>query len=277
MFRPVTVATKPEWFISFTEEASKFKWTYLLKGKDYAIILHVFKLFSTTIERQFYASILKFQFDCGIEYTNSAVKTFLFEYDIQIAYTDADNFQAHDVVERLNMILGNDYCTVMNSVKLPHHLWYYTVQYAHIIRNFIYNNAMEDSPRSKVGLLVFNWKLLPSFGQPVIINLNRIASKFCVKGEKVLLWFLIRNFTVTYSTFHSNVKWHPLSILSPLKMILMSMKTRSIVTLFLITSSFMPNFDNNTSTHGKIEGVTLNNIVPSVLLIPLVQLFYHLL
>ncbi|KAK5962234.1 uncharacterized protein PWA37_000272 [Arxiozyma heterogenica] len=72
----------------------------------------------------------------------------------------------------------------MNSTKLPHHLWYYTVQYAHIIPNFIYNNAMEDSPRSKVGLLVFNWKLLLSFGQPVIINLNRIASKLCIKGEK---------------------------------------------------------------------------------------------
>ncbi|KAK5962233.1 uncharacterized protein PWA37_000271, partial [Arxiozyma heterogenica] len=91
LFRPVTVVTKPEWIISFTEEASKFKWTYLLKRKDYAIILHVFKLFSATIERQFHASILKFQFDCGIGYTNSAVKTFLFEYGIQIAYTDADN------------------------------------------------------------------------------------------------------------------------------------------------------------------------------------------
>ena len=41
LFGPVTVASTPEWFISFTDEASKFKWTYLLKKKDDATILHI--------------------------------------------------------------------------------------------------------------------------------------------------------------------------------------------------------------------------------------------
>lgn len=184
LFGPVTVATKPEWFISFTDEASKFKWTYLLKRKDDATILHVLKSFIATIERQFKTPILKFQFDRGTEYTNSAVKTFLSENGIQIVYTDAGDSQAHGVAERLNLTLLNDCRTIMNSAKLPHHLWYYAVQYATIIRNSIYNNSMRDSPRSKVGLLGLDTKSLLPFGQPVIINLNKTASKLHVRGEK---------------------------------------------------------------------------------------------
>ena len=135
LFGPVTVASTPEWFISFTDEASKFKWTYLLKKKDDVTILHILKSYIVTIERHFPTSVLKFQFDRGTEYTNTVVKTFLSENGIQIIYTDAGDSQAHGVAERLNLTLLNDCRTIMNSAKLLHHLWYCAVQYVTIIHN----------------------------------------------------------------------------------------------------------------------------------------------
>ena len=66
LFGPVNLGTKPEWFISFTDESSKFKWTYLLKKKDEMTILHILKYFIATIHRQFHTNILKFQFDRGL-------------------------------------------------------------------------------------------------------------------------------------------------------------------------------------------------------------------
>ena len=174
MFGPVTVATKPEWFISFTDKASKFRWTYLLKKKDDATIVHILKSFIATIERQFNTKILKFQCDRGTEYTDHAVKTFPSENDIQIVYTDAGDSQAHGVVaERLTLTLLNDCRTLMASSRLPHHLWYYTVQYATIIRNSIYNNSLKASPRSIVGLLGLDAKSTLPFRQLVIVNLNK--------------------------------------------------------------------------------------------------------
>ena len=135
LFGPVHLGSKPEWFISFTDEASKFKWTYLLKNKEASTILHILKSFIATIERQFNSTILKFQFDRGTEYTNKDVRTFLQEKGIQIIYTTAGDSPAHGVAERLNLTLLNDCYILMLSAKLLEHLWYYNVHLFHKYSN----------------------------------------------------------------------------------------------------------------------------------------------
>lgn len=46
---------------------------------------------------------------------------------------------------------------------------------------------MKDLPRSKVGILGLDSKLLFPFGQSAIINLNKTASKLHVRGKKKVL------------------------------------------------------------------------------------------
>ena len=99
-------------------------------------------------------------------------------------YTDTGDSQTHGVAERFNLTLLNDCRTLMTSARLPHHLWYYAVQYATIIRNSIYNNSLKASPRSTVGLLGFDAKSILPFGQPVIVNLNKPLLKLHIRGDK---------------------------------------------------------------------------------------------
>lgn len=184
LFGPVRTANTPQWFISFTDEKSKFKWVFLLKRKDEQTILHILKSFVATIERHFNTKILAFQFDRGTEYTNSSVRTFLQENGIKIVFTTTGDSQSHGVAERLNLTLLNDCRTLLKSTHLPLHLWFYAVQYATIIRNSVYNNQLNGSPRSKIGLLGLDVKTILPFGQPVIFHLTKTPSKLHYKGEQ---------------------------------------------------------------------------------------------
>ena len=139
-------------------------------------ILHILKSFIATIHRQFHTDILKFQFDRGSEYTNTAVRNYLEENGINIIYTTTGDSQAHGVAERLNLTLLNDCRTLMHAAKVPQHLWYYAVQYATLMRNSIYNVSMKASPRSKVGLLGLDAKSILPFGQQVILHLPKTSS-----------------------------------------------------------------------------------------------------
>lgn len=120
LFGPVRVGgTKPEWFISFTDKCSKFRWVFLLKSKEDSTILHIIKSFVATLERQFHVKVLTFQFDRGTEYTNKAVRTYRQEQGILIIYTSVAGSQSHSIAERLNLTLLNDCRTLLKTTHLP--------------------------------------------------------------------------------------------------------------------------------------------------------------
>ncbi|MCB5071155.1 transposase family protein, partial [Streptococcus mutans] len=79
IFGPVHNLPKsaPSYFISFTDETTKFRWVYPLHDRREDSILDVFTTILAFIKNQFQASVLVIQMDRGSEYTNRTLHKFL--------------------------------------------------------------------------------------------------------------------------------------------------------------------------------------------------------
>lgn len=74
------------------------------------------------------------------------MRTYLQENGIQIVYISTADSASNGVAERLNLTLLNDCRTLLKASHLPLHLGFHTIQYATLIRNCVYNNALQGSP-----------------------------------------------------------------------------------------------------------------------------------
>ncbi|CCK67876.1 uncharacterized protein KNAG_0A01870 [Huiozyma naganishii CBS 8797] len=172
------------WFISFTDEATRYRWVYRLTDKRDTTILHNLKSLISLIRNQFKSNVLAFQFDRGSEFTNTAVRFYLAESGISTFYTSVGDHQAHGIAERLNLTLMNDCRTLLKTTNLPHHLWFYAVQFATLLRNSVYNDTIQSSARAKANLPGIDVKTILPFGQPVIAHFTKLKTKLKYRGEQ---------------------------------------------------------------------------------------------
>ncbi|CCK70632.1 integrase catalytic domain-containing protein KNAG_0E03750 [Huiozyma naganishii CBS 8797] len=172
------------WFISFTDEAIRYRWVYKITDKRDTTILHILKSLIDYIRNQFKGNVLAFQFDRGSEFTNNIVRTYLAEKGISTFYTSVGDHQANGVAERLNLTLMNDCRTLLKTTNLLYHLWFYAVQFATLLKNSVYNDTLQSSARAKAGLPGRDIKNILPFGQPVIAHFTKLKTELKYRGEQ---------------------------------------------------------------------------------------------
>ena len=186
LFGPVKISAvnTARYLLAFTDECTRFKWVFPLRDKDSKSITARFVELVKFVEKQFKARVLCFQMDQGSEFTNQTIRQFFNENGIITRYTTVGDSRSNGVAERTNLLLLNDCRTLLQSVNLPIDLWFYAVQFATIMRNSIVSSSIGDSPRAKAGLTGLDVSTILPFGQPVIINKPKVASKIHSRGIK---------------------------------------------------------------------------------------------
>ena len=172
----------PSYFISFTDETTKFRWVYPLHDRREDSILDVFTTILAFIKNQFQSNVLVIQMDRGSEYTNKTLHKFLEKNGITPCYTTTADSRAHGVAERLNRTLLDDCRTQLQCSGLPNHLWFSAVEFSTIVRNSLASPKSKKSARQNAGLAGLDISTLLPFGQPVIVNNHNPDSKIHPRG-----------------------------------------------------------------------------------------------
>lgn len=98
VFGPVNIGNNGyKYFITFTHEATHFRWVFPIKDKSVDTVLPIFKKVIHSISRQFKATVLAFQLDRGSEYTNTSIQSCLSDLGIDYIYTTTADSRAHGV------------------------------------------------------------------------------------------------------------------------------------------------------------------------------------
>ncbi|CCD25831.2 integrase catalytic domain-containing protein NDAI_0G00550 [Naumovozyma dairenensis CBS 421] len=110
LFGPVSGVdiTSPKYFISFTDENTRFRWVFPLKKKDADHILPIFQQLVNYIKTQFKVRVLTFHMDRGSEYTSTMVRDYFKVKGIIPIYTTVGDSSSNGIAERANLTFLND-------------------------------------------------------------------------------------------------------------------------------------------------------------------------
>ena len=103
----------PCYFISFTDESTRFRWTFPLYSKDSQNITPIFSKFINMMSNQFNADILSFQMNRGSQFTNDQITKLFEDKGINLIYTTAGDSRTNGVAERFNLTFLNDCRTLL--------------------------------------------------------------------------------------------------------------------------------------------------------------------
>ena len=155
----------PKYFISFTDDCSRYMYLYMLHKKDEA--LDAFKVFKAKVEKQCDKQIKIVKSDRGGEYygrytedgqAQGPFAKFLQDHGIVSQYTTPGSPDQNGVVERRKMTLLDMVRSMLSSSKLPKILWSEALKMATYILNRVPTKAVSKSPLE----LFKGWK--PSLG-----------------------------------------------------------------------------------------------------------------
>lgn len=184
LFGPVTgvSAVFPAYFISFTDEATRFRWVYPLKTKSADAIYNTFDHLIRQIHTQFKIKVLSFHMDRGSEYTNSDIRELFQEHGIIPIYSSTTDSSSNGIAERSNLTFLNDCRTLLNATHLSNNLWFHAVEFATIMRNAFINSTNKISPRGKAGLAGLDASTILPFGQEVVVHNHKVKNKLHPRG-----------------------------------------------------------------------------------------------
>ncbi|CCD25836.2 integrase catalytic domain-containing protein NDAI_0G00600 [Naumovozyma dairenensis CBS 421] len=184
LFGPVSGVdiTSPKYFISFTDENTRFRWVFPLKKKDADHILPIFQQLVNYIKTQFKVRVLTFHMDRGSEYTSTMVRDYFKDKGIIPIYTTVGDSSSNGIAERANLTFLNDCRTLLSSSNLPASLWFYAVDFATLRRNAFINSSTNSSARAKAGLAGLDARTILPFGQEVMIHDYTQTSKLKSRG-----------------------------------------------------------------------------------------------
>lgn len=184
LFGPVSdvSAIAPLYFISFTDEATRFRWVYPLQTKSAEAVYYAFDHLVRQIRTQFNVKVLSFHMDRGSEFTNTDIRAFFLHHGILPIYTTTADSSANGVAESSNLTFLNDCRTLLTSTNLPNSLWFYAVEFATTMRNAFVNSTHKISPRGKAGLAGLDASTLLPFGQEVVVHNHTVKNKLHARG-----------------------------------------------------------------------------------------------
>ncbi|UYV75014.1 hypothetical protein LAZ67_12002096, partial [Cordylochernes scorpioides] len=141
---PTNSLSGKRYFITFTDDYSRYTKTYLLKGKDEAY--EKIKDYVISAHTEFGKNIQTIRTDNGREYVNRQVEEFLnqsgIKHQLTVPYSPAQN----GVAERKNRSLMEMTRCIMFDSGLPQSLWAEAVTTANYLHNRIPSKASDKTP-----------------------------------------------------------------------------------------------------------------------------------
>lgn len=110
-----------EYFITFTDDHTRYVWVYILKSKD-EVFAH-FRKWKAQVEKSTGRVVKTLCSDNGGEYTSNEFTSYLATEGIKHEQTIPHTPQQNGVAERLNRILIEGVHTMLADSKLPHRFW----------------------------------------------------------------------------------------------------------------------------------------------------------
>lgn len=132
------------YFITFTDDFSRFGYVYLLKHKSESF--ERFKEFKAEVEKQIGGSIKTLRSDRGGEYLSLEFKNYLKECGIVSQLTPPGTPQWNGVSERRNRTLLDMVRSMMSHADLPISFWGYALETAAYTLNRVPTKAVQKTP-----------------------------------------------------------------------------------------------------------------------------------
>ena len=142
-FKPMT-RNGERYFITFTDDYSRYGYVYLLKHKSEAF--EMFKIFKNEVENQLSKSIKILRSDRGGEYLSDAFQDHLRSCGIVSQLTPPGTPQHNGVSERRNRTLLDMVRSMMSKSSLPLSFWGYAIISAARILNMAPTKKVEKTP-----------------------------------------------------------------------------------------------------------------------------------
>ena len=165
---PIQVPTAEgfKYFITFTDEYSRYSWISFLRTKDQAF--SAFCEFQAYIENRLKCKILGIRSDNGTEFINRAFLDHLRKGGIAIQHSAPDT-QAHNgIAERLNRTLKERARSMLHDADISSHFWHEAIRTANYLRNL--------SPSSAIGHAIPHTRL---FGEKPSVSHLRVFGSIC--------------------------------------------------------------------------------------------------
>ena len=131
-----------EYFLTFTDDKSRYSWVYALKTKDQ--VFDRFLAWKAMVEKSTGKKLKTFRTDNGGEYTSKKFEEFLQSEGIRHEYTIPKTPKQNGVAERLNRTLVESARSMLLDARLPHEFWAEAVSTAVYIRNRCPTKAVSE-------------------------------------------------------------------------------------------------------------------------------------
>ena len=143
---PMTTQARGEYsyFITFTDDLSRFGYVYLMKHKSEAF--DKFKEYQNLVEKQIGKSIKVLRSDRGGEYLSNEFLNHLKDKGILSEWTPPYTSQLNGVSERSNRTLLDMVRSMMSFTDLPLTFWGYAVETANYILNRVPSKSVTSTP-----------------------------------------------------------------------------------------------------------------------------------
>ncbi|KAL4033283.1 hypothetical protein IC575_006370 [Cucumis melo] len=133
-----------EYFITFTDDYSRYGYVYLMQHKSEA--LEKFKEYKAEVENALSKTIKTFRSDRGGEYMDLKFQNYLMECGIVSQLSVPGTPQQNGVSERRNRTLLDMVRSMMSYTHLPNSFWGYAVQTAVYILNCVPSKSVSKTP-----------------------------------------------------------------------------------------------------------------------------------
>jgi hypothetical protein len=137
------------YFVGFKDKTSRYRRSYLMKGKDSNTILKHFKEFKAWAENATGKKIKILRTDNGGEYTSKSFQGFLKATGITHQTTAPYTPEHNALSERDNRTLAEATRCLLNQSGLQHEFWGEALIFAEYVRNRSYNSAINSTPYEK--------------------------------------------------------------------------------------------------------------------------------
>ncbi|GJX20467.1 retrotransposon protein, putative, ty1-copia subclass [Tanacetum coccineum] len=145
LFRQLHVSRQgASYFITFTDDYSRYGYVYLLKHKHE--VFETFKVFKNEVENQLGKTIKAIRSDRGGEYISQEFKDYLKANGIVQQLTPPYTPQHNGVSERRNRTLLDMVRSMMNLTTLPLSFWDYALESATRILNMVPTKKVDKTP-----------------------------------------------------------------------------------------------------------------------------------
>ncbi len=133
-----------EYFLTFTDDKSRYSWVYILKTKDQ--VFNCFLEWKALVEKATKLKVRKLRTDNGGEYTSTQFKNHLKAEGIRHELTIPKTPEQNGVAERLNRSLVEMARSMLLDAKLPKKFWAEAISTAVYLKNRSPTKALKITP-----------------------------------------------------------------------------------------------------------------------------------